>query len=148
VTFKPAADFSPHTVPRPSTKLVEAGIDPRRPGFGVIFGVKHPECCESVGYALMLLPDAVRLTRFVQNPSELKANEQYAQKVIEEQRIDLLGLLGQGPTKVAVKVTAKAVEVSAGGHTVRLHAPEDHHGLHGFYFGGHGYAAVADVEFK
>lgn len=145
VTFKPAADFSTHTVPRPSAKLIEAGIDPRRPGFGVIFGVTHPECCESVGYALMLLPDAVRLTRFVQNPSELKANEQYAQKVIEEQRIDLLG---QGPTRVAVKVTDKAIEVTAGGRTVRLRAPPDHNGLYGFYFGGHGYVAVADVDFK
>jgi hypothetical protein len=111
----------------------------------VVFGVVHPECCETVGYALLLLPDAVRLVRFAQNPAELKAHERYAQKVVEEQRIDLLG--AHGPTKVAVKVTDAGVEVAAGGRTVRLHAPDDRNGLYGFYFGGHGYAAVADVDF-
>jgi hypothetical protein len=64
----------------------------------------------------------------------------------KEQRIDLLGALG--PTKVTVKVTDAGVEVAAGGRTVRLRAPEDRNGLYGFYFGGHGYAAVADIDFS
>jgi hypothetical protein len=145
VSFTPAADFSPRSVPRPSASAVEAGVDPRRAGFGVLFGVVHPQCCESTGYALMLLPDTVRLVRFVQNPSELKANEQYAKKVVDEQRASLLG---PGPTKVTVKVTDKNVEVTAGGRTVQLRVPDDHHGFYGFYFGGHGYASVADVQFK
>jgi hypothetical protein len=43
-------------------------------------------------------------------------------------------------------VAGKAIEVSAGGRTVRLRAPEDRSGLYGFYFGGHGYVSVADVS--
>ena len=143
VAFSPPDDFSPRKVPEPSSAAVAAGIDPRRPGVGLIFGLAHPDCCEATGYAVLLLPDAVRLVRFTQNPPELKANEIYAKKVLEEKKVDLGG---QGPLRVSIKVTGAAIDVDAGGKAVRLRAPEDRNGYAGLYFGGHGFASVSDVS--
>jgi tetratricopeptide (TPR) repeat protein len=144
LSFAPPADFWPSTVPAASAEAVAAGVDPRRPVVGLLFGVSHPECCEAHGYSLLLLPDAVRLVSLNQNPPELKAHEQYAKKVLEEHKLDLRG----GTLNVSIKVSSAGIDVEASGKTVRLRSPDDRGGFSGLYFGGHGYAAVNDLTFS
>jgi hypothetical protein len=142
LSFAPPDDFSPQKIPAPGSAAIAAGVDPRRPAVGLLFGVSHPECCEARGYAVLLLPDAVRLVRLTQNPPELKAKERYARKVLEERKLDL----GQGPLPVSVKISGANIDIEAGGKSVRLRAPEERDGFYGFYFGGHGFASVADLN--
>ncbi len=142
LSFAPPDDFSPRQVPAPGPAAVAAGVDPRQPAVGLLFGVSRPECCEARGYAVLFLPQSVRLVRLAQNPPELKAKERYARKVLEERAVEL----GQGPLPVSVKIAGGNIDVDVGGKSLRLHAPEVRDGYYGFYFGGHGFASVADLQ--
>jgi TolB-like protein len=141
-SFSPPADFKPSKVPAPSAEAVAAGIDPRRPVVGVVFGIARPVCCETEGYAVLVAPDAVKLVRVHGNPPELKAPERYAKKVLEEQKVDL----GGGEIEVSIEVSGASIQIRAGGKSLTLRAPEEREGYTGLYFGGHGFAGVSDVS--
>jgi TolB-like protein/tetratricopeptide (TPR) repeat protein len=143
LSFSPPEDFNPRKVPAPGAEAVAAGLDPRRPAVGWLFGVNHPECCEATGYAVMFLPDAVRLVQLNQNPIELKAKDRYAKKVLEERKVDLGD---PGPHKASIKIAGGTIAVEVGGKKVELRAPGEREGYYGLYFGGHGYASAGDLS--
>jgi hypothetical protein len=127
-----------------SAEAVASGIDPRRPTVGVIFGVSHPQCCETTGYAVLFSSKSVQLVQLAENPRDLKAHPFYARKVLDEKPL----ALGGAGLSIAVEVTDAGIDVRAGGKSLRLKSPEDRGGYYGLYFGGHGYAAASEVEFK
>ncbi len=144
ISFVVPGDLDDPPAPTASPEAVAAGIDPRRPSTGVIFGVSHPRCCEMSGYAVLFGAKAVQLVQLAENPRELKAHAFYARTVLDEKPL----ALGGAGLSVAVEVTDAGIDVRAGGRSVRLKSPAERSGYYGLYFGGHGYAAASEVEFK